>query len=1297
MEEKLHIDKLNGENFNIWKFKIKLFLVHKECWSAIEASSTVTSSVDQKALAIIGLAIKDDQIVHVQNSKTAKEAWDALHEVYEDSGTASKVMLQDQLMTTKLASGESVKGHIGKLRSIVSKLSTISVVISDDQYVIILLRSLPQEFDQLVVTLENLENLKIEDVHARIIREEERRKSKIDNSQSTALQSHVKHHPMRKTFKCYYCNKPGHKMAQCRRKKYDDQRKQRTNVPTSSDEKQSYAMIATTNNRSEEWFVDSGASYHITGNEKLLQKESIKKIAPVSILLGNGTKVQACETGTVKMIIEDDTILELQEVLLCPEMSSNLLSVLRIQEKGYKVIFESNICEVFLNEYKVFSTRRCNNSFKLQSKILPATQSIGFQAKSTDSIQLWHERFGHFNNNSLLRTVSKEHVEGIPSSITRDAPAENCKGCIAGKLTNTSFSSHSRISTTQELERIHSDVCGPLHPPSFQKSKFFVTFIDDWSRMLFAYPIRTKDQVSEKINHFINLVHNQKDKRMKKIRTDNGGEYINRSVQNTTERFGIVHEKSPPYTPQMNGVAERFNRTIVEMIRSMLHHNSSPLQLWAEALQTAVYLINLQPKKILDWKSPLEIWTGQKPDVTHLRVFGCPVEAYVSVKLRRKLESKVRKLVFVGYTLSPRIYRLMDPFTKRIFDSARLVFYEQGSVKWTNLGHQSPPSVEDIDLSFDFNEDTTQQHPSNLHVSTSNENLPISSTDHDSNNQSEGNTVHHESDPVSEGIRRSTRNRTVPTRLTYEHVITDDEDADVAAMVAHVDEPNTVQDAMSSENAEYWKAAMKSEYDALLENDTWTMCKLPKDRSTINCRWVFKLKHDSEGMASFKARLVAKGYSQIYGVDYFNTYAPVIKLSTVRLLLSLAVCNNLHVHQMDCSSAFLNGLLDEEIYMKQPESFQDGSKMVCKLNKAIYGLKQAPRQWFLRIGCVLNEIGFVMSLADNGMYLAAKGETEVYLGLYVDDMLLASKNVSDLDIVKTKLSSNFKMKDLGPVKKFLNIDVMYKKKLGVMALSQKGAIARLLEKFQMQNCSSVATPITNVKDLYYHNDAKLESNFRYRQLIGSLMFVMLGSRPDLAFTVTVLSRFLENPHQNHWKAAKRVLRYLKGTKDLALVYRSAQLNSLSVYSDADWANSNDRKSVSGIAIFYSNNLIHWTSRKQNCITLSSTESELVAVNDGLKDGIWVQKILNDIGQKICLDLYTDNISCINISHQQGNQNRTKHIDVRYLYIQEKLKHTNTTLTYCPSPTMPADVLTKPLPLSTLLDQLDLLHLCPTSN
>lgn len=1292
MGEKMQIEKLSGSNFPTWKFKVKLLMIHKDVWQAVDPlnEGEVSSVVDQKALAVIGLSVQNEQIVHIQSCSTAKEAWESLQKVHEDSGTASKIVLQDQLMTTKLESGKSVKDHIAKFRSVVSQPNSIDVLISDEQYIIILLRSFTDDYSQLVVTLENIPDLKVEDGHARIVREEMRKTLANDNSEGTALRSttttRYKGHIARqkndsKRTTCFYCGKEGHRIKDCYSRKNYHERNQRRRVSPSntiSNRKNDYAMMATTesNSNATSWIIDSGASHHIVGNKELFVKGSLTESRPISILLGTNERVSSYYNGTINLCTENGTKIKLVNVLYCPEIRNNLLSVLRIQEKGYEVIFKNNTCYVHQHEDVIFQSKRTENSFLLHAHVQTAyadDKGAIAMTTSTESLDTWHKRLGHLNKGAVQTIVSKNLLDGIDCR-----PQEQndlCVGCTSGKMLETRFPIQQERSSTEPADKIHTDVCGPINPPTYQNARYFITFSDDWSRMLFTYTLKKKSGSVDAFNHFHNLVRNQMGNSIKRLKSDNGGEYMNGKLKEFLSQNGIIHESSPPYTPQMNGVSERINRTLVEMIRSMLYDKNCPLQLWGEALRTATYLINLQPKKLLDMKTPFEIWHGRKPSISHIRVFGSPCLMFIHRKLRTKLQPTSKRMVFLGYTNSTKVYRLMDPTTKKVSHSAKVIFEEHEVHNWSTSPRECEPDAT-IDL--------TSQNTLTTPETNDNSEDETNSSSHTSNPHTD-----HQTEP---GVRRSNRARTNPNRLTYEHCTTDDEDDDVAAMMA-VDEPCSVQEALDSEP---WRAAMEEEYSSLMKNDTWTLCPRPTNRKVIKSRWIFKIKPMHDGSNSYKARLVAKGFQEQKGIDYKETFAPVIRLASIRLLLSTSISNGFFVHQMDAKSAFLNGELEEEIYMEQPTGFTDDTQSVCKLRKAIYGLKQAPRQWFEKINHALSEIGLQMNHADNGLYYGVVNGSKIILGLYVDDMIIAGGSMAAISEVKGKLADTFEMKDMGPISTFLNIDVDYNREKRTVRLSQEKAIQAVLLKFGMQESNPTSTPMTDFKWLTKKNDLGryMNEDYPYREAIGSIMFIMLCTRPDICFAVCTLSKYLSDPAYKHWIAVKRLLRYLKGSSNFGLEYTASEDNNIFVYGDSDWANGNDRKSVSGVCVLHNQNLITWASKKQGCISLSTAEAELIAASDALKEGLWIRKLMMELDEVPMLTLLSDNEACLSIIKGQGQFSRTKHIDIRYLFIQEQVQENNVKVIHCPGTMMKGDQLTKPLGPQLLQKHRSLLGIIP---
>ena len=530
-------------------------------------------------------------------------------------------------------------------------------------------------------------------------------------------------------------------------------------------------------------------------------------------------------------------------------------------------------------------------------------------------------------------------------------------------------------------------------------------------------------------------------------------------------------------------------------------------------------------------------------------------------------------------------------------------------------------------------------------------------------------------------LRRSTRARTKPSRLTYEYVVTDDEDEDVAAMLAETGEPLTVEEALSTQE---WKRAMKREYESLIKNKTWVLTDMPPSNNSIGCKWVFKIKNNENiGETKFKARLVAKGFLQQYGIDYKETCAPVVGLHSLRTFLSLAVSNDHQVHQMDAKTALLNGDLDKdlEIYMDQPQGFQDGTKRKCLLKKGLYGLKQSQRQWHKKVDHVLVQSGFKMCHADNAIYIGNSHDSKVRVAVYVDDILISAKDLNSINNVKTVLKSSFEMKDLGLIHSFLGIRIQYFLDQGIMLLDQTKLIQSVLKQYGMEDCKGITTPLNESKSLlqYQEKNDLLRESYPYREVIGSLMFIMLGTRPDIAYAVSFLGRFVKNPSLIHWKAVKRVLRYLQETKSYCLRFTKSKNLQLFAYGDSDWANGSDRKSITGICIFHENNLVYWSSKKQSCVTLSTAEAETVAATDASKDAVWISKLISEMDKEpTSVTLYTDNQPCIQIAKRLGAQSRTKHIDVRHLFIQELVSEKKITISYCPTRYMKADILTKAL-------------------
>jgi hypothetical protein len=499
------------------------------------------------------------------------------------------------------------------------------------------------------------------------------------------------------------------------------------------------------------------------------------------------------------------------------------------------------------------------------------------------------------------------------------------------------------------------------------------------------------------------------------------------------------------------------------------------------------------------------------------------------------------------------------------------------------------------------------------------------------------------------------------------------------AMVSNIreSEPSTFEEAAGQQ---VWKDAMVEEYNSIMKNDVWEVVLRPEGKSVVTSRWLYKIKYVVDGsIEKFKARFVARGFSQVEGVDYDETFALVARYTSIRAVISIAAEMGWKIHQMDVKTTFLNGLIEEEVYIEQPQGFEVHGRdsHVCRLKKALYGLKQAPRAWYSRIDTYLQQMGFEKSEADPNLYYIVVGEDPLILVLYVDDLFITGAERLIVGC-KESLASEFEMKDIGLMHYFLGLEVWQEP--GHIFLGQGRYVVDILRRFWMEDCRPMSTPmITNWKKLH-SSESELVDPTLYRQLIGSLMY-LVNTRPDLCFVVNSLSQFMVEPRRVHWVAAKHVLRYLKGTVDYGLNYERGDGVRLIGYTDSDWAGCvSDRKSTSGCCFGLGSTVVSWFSRKQKSVALSSAEAEYMAASQASCEAIWLRKLLVGIFgvQMRPTVIYCDNQSCIKLSENPVFHDRSKHIEIRYHFIRDYVQRGAVELQYISTDEQVADILTKAL-------------------
>jgi hypothetical protein len=505
-------------------------------------------------------------------------------------------------------------------------------------------------------------------------------------------------------------------------------------------------------------------------------------------------------------------------------------------------------------------------------------------------------------------------------------------------------------------------------------------------------------------------------------------------------------------------------------------------------------------------------------------------------------------------------------------------------------------------------------------------------------------------------------------------------------------EPSSYLEAISCADSKFWIPAIFEEYDSLVQNGTWTLCPLPPDRKAIPGKWVMTFKPGFKTTAPrYKARFVIKGYSQVFGLDYTDTYAPVAKNYSLRLILSIAAAKNLEMIQLDVKTAFLYGILDEEIYMQQPEGFvvPGREQEVCRLNKSIYGLKQASRVWNIKFNEFLIKFGLKRSQADPCVYYRhlRPGETDEELTifiLYVDDGLILSNIQSALTDIVEFLGKEFEVRSL-PADRFIGIDMNRNRSLGTIHLSQPEYVKKILERFNMSSCNPLAIPADPCVKLSPQMSPKNEeekeemANIPFMECIGSVMHLTHLTRPDIAYAVGQVSRYSQNPGLEHWKALKRILAYLKKTINFGLLFGGGS-SELCGYCDSDYAGDlESRKSTSGAVFLLYNGAVSWFSRRQTCVALSTTEAEFISAAESTKEGIWLKRLHLELGAiESATPLRCDNQGAIALIHDPVFHQRTKHMDVRFFFVRDAQQEGRINISYIETESQLADIFTKAL-------------------
>ena len=809
------------------------------------------------------------------------------------------------------------------------------------------------------------------------------------------------------------------------------------------------------NNRGDQdcWYIDSAATRHMTFDKDILMdfrlfSDSERENSKVR--LGNDYVIPAIGEGKVRLATtydRDGQHLALEKVAYVPQLTKNLLSVATMTENGAEVRFDGEKCIVVKNDkhYNIGHKKG-----KLYCVGLPEmTDSACFTSDTKSknvSKEVWHCRFGHLNDNDVDRLVKSSMVDGMSyRTNTHTNESAICEGCMLGKMTKIPFQKRSSYRASKPLELIHTDLCGPMQVPSHGGSRYVLTFTDDFSRYTTIYFLQNKSDTIARFKEYVSLMEKSSGQRVehldiKSLRSDNGGEYTSKEFDAFCKNRGIQRQFSNPYTPEQNGVSERFNRTMIESARSMLYHAKLPLKFWAEAVNTAVYIRNRSPTTSLNYGTPYECWFGSKPDVSHMRVFGSQCFVHIPDDQRRKLDAKSYRGIFVGYPDGTKGYKIYNVASGKFTRTRNVVFDENN---FHNFDQPAPKKAEIVNvvLPIDDGFEDLSTEVANLNIDNPVRQIVLPTDDH-----VQGENVAQpppQQQPVAPQNLPPTTITPPTVAPTYEETfmnqvegigpvrsrkptrrfIESDECNFSELPVDGVEIPKTYKSALNNQHQTQWREAMQKEYCSLTQKKTWRLVPRPTDKNIVKNKWVYNLKRNEKGeIDRFKARLVAKGYTQTEGVDYDEIFSPVAKFQSIRSLLALANAYDLDVHHMDVTTAFLNGNLDCEIYMEQPEGFidPDHPDYVCLLDKSLYGLKQSSRCWNNTLDGYLKANDYRQSPADECIYIKTVQSDDgkmkfVILGVYVDDIIPVSNDTEFMLAEKAKICNQYEMVDNGEI------------------------------------------------------------------------------------------------------------------------------------------------------------------------------------------------------------------------------------------------------------------------------------------
>ena len=1336
-DDKFKLIKLDNDNYVIWKWQFMNVLRAKKIEKVLNANH---SDVDQsnKALAILGSALSEENMLKIVNCTTFMDAWRSIERVYENKTSYEPQALFRRLNSFRMENVSEVSSGLSEMQGIVAQLANLGEKVSDNCLIGAILSALPSSFEIFITVWKNSAHKNVENLVSKIMAEVSEQMIK-DKEETRALAAKAKTYKREKVElnknQCRYCKESGHWIAECPNLKepYDPNRRNRkrqdgnnnSNNSKSHDKTLAFitrAPVSASGLNKDTWVADSGCTNHMSPFKELFSSMS-QDYAIKHVQLAD--EVSIAVEGSGSIVTKQGII---SNVLYVPNLAQNLFSIAAAANAGITHIGTKDKITFYHKDEAIFTANMRDNLYVIKFDYV--NQSGKAYAAT---LKEWHARFGHVAMDTIMRMKKNSVVDGLEIVNTVKPQCDECK---LNKCTQAHHPTRTTLKSIKSGSVLHLDTAGPSNVLSHGNSRYFVLCKDEASGFRQVAFVATKDQIPSKVKQFIARATLETGNPVLKIVSDNGTEFRG-ELSKFLEQRGIIHETSVAGVPNQNGFIERDIRTIKEAAKTLLNKSKMNKIMWAEAVNCAAYTMNRVINASNEKQTPYELWYGHKPNVKNLRIFG---ERAIIKKAHNKHETswdeKGSQALFMGYTDRSNTYRFLENnkvkitcdavFLNKLIDGDQSIAQsKQDDGFWCDSGsdnqddHQeviaSASSESEQETIFESqsqqdsdefilcpqanSSESTHEDLSTVNIIQESSQAQGSTAQADGNGSSQDelqafvNRHRNETIEVKQGnmimkvklgdltYSQPTKRWKIPTghfiskkylNEVKDKIIRQPKASFARALLVSAIIPRNYEEAATSTNQEEWKNAMDDEIDSLIENDVFEVVQAKNvQKKPVQSRWVYTIKTKANGeIEKFKARVVAKGFSQIYGVDYFETYCSVVHILSTRLLINYAAINKLLIRQFDIKTAFLYGRLHETIFMNPPDGYAEPDTL-WRLKRSLYGLKQSPRMWNEYFSEFIKKLGFKTADYDNSIFFRLNPLT--FIMVYVDDGLIISKCESDINCILKELHREFQMREMD-VNKYrgLQIDI---RSDGIF-IHQESYAKKILDAFNMSNAHTTANPVS----VFGLGDAPLDKNVPYKSAVSSLAYLADTTRPDISFAVNQLQRKMANPTIADWKRTKQVFRYIAGTTRYGIMYKSKPTNcSLIGYSDSDFAGDYDSsKSTTGFVILFNDAPIHWKSQLQQHVTLSSTEAEVIALCSLSKQLSWIRRMAIQL-QIMPMEAATikcDNQSALKIAQSEKATLRTRHLRAQDAYIREQIEEDELQLEHVRSANQLADILTK---------------------